>query len=463
MRERGVTMALVALAIFSIIAMAALSIDIGTLYEASAEAQRSADAAALAGARYLSLSGMTGDPTNSAGQWNAACAAALPVVQAAVLQNTVGGIAPPPATVTFSARDGSDCSSTGGAFGVNPTITVQVTQTGQSTYFSRIWGRTGSSVSATATAEVFNPSNSGAFTQGGALVPVQPRCVKPWIVANKDPGNPKACQPGTPTPCTTFVNLVTNDGSITTGGILINNGGAGVIGESFNLVADCNLAGTGNCNPVLNTPPGANAVSVPVQPNLQYLPGLVQTPAAAVPSCGNANLYQGAVAGCDESTVYTCGVQAVNSTTTPNYVDLTENPNGVGGDTATAAACLIHEEAGAGSDTLNVSSYPYQIEAGANNPLVVQGTVSPNGVITSSNSVVSFPIYDDTQPLTIVNNQAQVTIVGFLQVFIQDVSTADGSLAVTVMNVAACGNGVSNTAQPIHGTSPVPVRLITPP
>lgn len=45
-REQGVTLALVAIGIFSVIAMAALSIDVGTLYEANAEAQRAADAAA---------------------------------------------------------------------------------------------------------------------------------------------------------------------------------------------------------------------------------------------------------------------------------------------------------------------------------------------------------------------------------------------------------------------------------
>jgi len=51
-------MALVALAMVAIVAMAALSIDIGTLYQASAEAQRAADAGALAAARVISLSGM---------------------------------------------------------------------------------------------------------------------------------------------------------------------------------------------------------------------------------------------------------------------------------------------------------------------------------------------------------------------------------------------------------------------
>ena len=42
--ERGVTIALVALAMVGIISMAALSIDVGTLYQAKAEAQRAADA-----------------------------------------------------------------------------------------------------------------------------------------------------------------------------------------------------------------------------------------------------------------------------------------------------------------------------------------------------------------------------------------------------------------------------------
>ena len=53
-------MILVALAMIAIIAMAALSIDVITLYLAREEAQRSADAGALAAARVISLSGITG-------------------------------------------------------------------------------------------------------------------------------------------------------------------------------------------------------------------------------------------------------------------------------------------------------------------------------------------------------------------------------------------------------------------
>ena len=71
-------MALVAGSFVAIIAMAALSIDVGALYQAKAEAQRSADAAALAGARIISISGITGDPANGAtdGSWGDICGGA---------------------------------------------------------------------------------------------------------------------------------------------------------------------------------------------------------------------------------------------------------------------------------------------------------------------------------------------------------------------------------------------------
>jgi Flp pilus assembly protein TadG len=455
-RERGITLALVALAIFSIIAMAGLSIDVGTLYQASAEAQRAADSAALAAARVLSLSGMTGDPTNLSNQWATACTAATQMAQAVAGQATVGGAAPSSVAVTFLAKDGSDCTAGSGSavgFGVNPLVTVKVTQASLPTYFSRIWGRTGSTVSATATAEVFNPSNSGAFAAGGNIVPVQPRCVKPWIVPNRDPGNPKLCSITT---CNPFINLTTANGSIQNGGILLNSGGTGVIGESFFLIADCSSSG-GNCNsgPPFVSPPVVNP------PNyLQYLPGQVLGFPAAVPSCGTANPYQQAIAGCDQSTPYQCGVQSSNLAN-PNLVDLTENPYGPAGDTATAAQCLTNQYLGSGEDSLDVSVYPYQIDAGAANPL--PPPVSSGSVITSSNSIVSLPIYDDVPPLIINGSkQAPVTIVGFLQVFIQHVN-ADGSLVVIVMNVAACGNALTSPTPFLTGTSPVPVRLITPP
>jgi hypothetical protein len=160
------------------------------------------------------------------------------------------------------------------------------------------------------------------------------------------------------------------------------------------------------------------------------------------------------VAGCDQSTPYQCGVQS-SIATNQSLIDLTENPI-ASGDTSTAAQCLIHQSGGSGQDTLLTGTFPYQIQAGASNPLKV-GT----DLITSSNSIVTLPIYDDTQALSGATN-SPVTIVGFLQVFIQQVNL-DGSLLVVVLNVAGCGNAVPSGATPIYGSSPVPVRLITSP
>jgi Flp pilus assembly protein TadG len=443
-RERGVTMALVAIAMFSIVAMAGLAIDVGTLYQANAEAQRSADAAALAAARALSLTGITGDPANSSGDWATACAAATTVAQAVGQQDTVGGAAPT-VTATFAAGDGkSDCTYGGGgttavSFGTNPSVTVKVTQASLPTYFARIWGRLGSSVSATATAEAFNPSQTAALY--GTTVPVQPRCVKPLIVPNKDPGNPAGCTAG----CSSFVNTGSPEGAIVNGGIRAGGVGSGVVGETFNLAPNCPPAGA--CLPPPTTPAVAPAGT------LQYVPGAVPASSVSVPSCGNANPYQQAVAGCDQTTQYQCGV-LYSASSNPNEVDISDNPAIATSDVTTAAQCLTNSTGGA--DSLNTGSYPYQITAGGGNPLGVAGQ------ITSSNSIVTIPIYDSIPALIYTGTTAPVTIVGFLQVFINSV-TGNGNLNVTVLNIAGCGNAVPSAAQPIYGTSPVPVRLITPP
>jgi hypothetical protein len=462
-------MALVALAMVAIVAMAALSIDIGTLYQASAEAQRAADAGALAAARVISLSGITGDPTNGPtdGSWSATCgglsSAATLAATSVAQQNLIGGAHASTINVYYGTSSGAstnpDCTGAGAAFGVNPVVTVYVQQAKLPTFFARVFslipGGTPSTsgVSATAVAEVFNPSNSGSYATGGEVVPVQPRCVKPWIVPNKDPLNAPGCSPAT---CNNFVSTsaVPPQGSILNGGITYN-GKAGVIGESFYLVPDCSAAGTCNSAEPFASPPQANSVTPPTLPlpNLQYLPGQVLGSPVAVPSCGTTNPYQEAIAGCDQSTPYQCGVSAA-SATQPSLVNLNENPSGAGGDTSTSAQCLINQANV--QDSLNTGVYPYQILAGKGNPLNVSGSA-----ITSSSSIVSLPIYDGLA-LATGTQQPAVTIVGFLQVFINSVD-ATGNLNVTVMNVAGCGNAVPSGATPVTGTSPVPVRLITPP
>jgi hypothetical protein len=177
-------------------------------------------------------------------------------------------------------------------------------------------------------------------------------------------------------------------------------------------------------------------------------------------------MYQQAIAGCDQSTVYQCGVQNVNA------VDLSENPGMYTNDTMNGVDCLIDEGDAAdaqpdGQDTLNPyaapSSYPFQILAGSSNPLLGAG-LATGTPITSSNSVASLPIYDDkNNPIPNDGGVHPVTIVGFLQVFI---NSADpyGNVSVTVLNVTGCSNGQGQpVGTAVTGSSPVPVRLITAP
>jgi hypothetical protein len=454
-------MVLMALAMVAILAMAALSIDVVTLYLANAEAQRSADTAALAAARVLSLTGMTGDPSNSGAinPWQQACALATSVAKAVATQNTMGGIALLPAQVTVTFPNNSDtqfCTASGPnlPFGVNPLVTVKVQRTDLPTFFARIWGRRGASVSATATAEAFNSSNSGNVgnTLTGNITPVQPRCVKPWIVPNLDPGNaPVSC---IGVGCPPFVNNL--DGSIPAAsqGIMVNNTPPGIIGRTFDLFADCKPGGGPCATGTGVRPPQANFRPGPATPTLQYVPGDLPASFTAVPSCASSN-FQEAIAGCDQTTLYHCGSDTQQST-----VDLGQN--NVKSDSVLGGQCLIRATGGGpgmGQDSLDTSSYPYKIEAGSANPL----GVSPDSVITSSNSIVSFPIYDSAPPAPPINGTgtSSVTIIGFLQVFINSVNTGNNSVNVTVLNVAGCGNGTNPTAAAVSGTSPVPVRLIT--
>jgi hypothetical protein len=463
-------MAFVALCIVAIISMAALSIDIGTLYEAKGEAQRAADLAVLAAARIISIEGLTGDPTTgpSDGSWNDICGgltspASLAAINVAQ-QNLINGSAAPTADilVTYGTSAGAgvstNCTGAGVGFTVNPVVQVVVKQPNLPTFFARIFSLVSggsflnSGVSATATAEVFNSSGTGSLPSG--MVPVLPRCVKPLIIPNVDP------TPGS----SSFFNA---DGTITKPGIA--QLGGGVIGEVFTLAADCN-AGQTNCRAgggMIANPPQTGA---PVN-TARYVPALVTgTPIALVSggSCSLTNTFQQALAGCDESTVYSCGTPSTDAGAT--QVNLNENPlypTALGGDESTAVQCLTGQVSG-GADSLSgfippstPPTYPFQILAGFGNPLVKAGVANNNNIITVSNSIATIPVYDGTA--LGAGNQPPVTIVGFLQVFINQVN-GNGTISVTVMNVNGCGNGAGGPpTATVSGTSPVPIRLITPP
>jgi Flp pilus assembly protein TadG len=448
-KERGVTLVLVAAAMVAILAMAALSIDVVTLYLANAEAQRAADAAALSAARILSISGMTGDPTNAntgagTNAWQSACQLATQVATSVAQQNTVGGLAVPTGQITVTYPNNSDtalCSGTSLAFGVNPLVTVKVQRTNLPTFFSRIWGNKSAQVSGTATAEAYNSSASQINGNGGAggLIPVQPRCVKPWLIPNNDPNG--------------GLFVAAADGEIQNSGIQVPGGSNnGVIGEHLNLKADCNL-GAPNCA-------GANLTN-PTPIGGEYIPALVNNAAVAVKaSCAVGDNYQSAIAGCDQTTIYQCGVPG------GNYADLTINPmipTPATGETAVAASCLINQTAG-GRDALDTTIYPYQIRAGFGNTLVAAGVVNTDDIITTSDSIATLPIFN-AQALNGLGTNPQITVVGFLQVFIDVIGSGagpnGGNIQAWVLNVSGCGDGTTTPGPAVNGSSPVPVRLVT--
>ncbi len=174
--ERGITIVLVAISLLSLLGMAALAIDVSTLYMAHGEAQRAADAAALAGARMFATSGYTSASSTLAAsdicQTSAvpgAAAAANRQAEAVAAQNLIAGQAAAVQSIT--------CNLTA----ANPQISVTIQRTALPTFFGRIWGGATNSVTATAVAEAYNPSGSAA--------PVQVQGVKPWLIPNCDPTN----------------------------------------------------------------------------------------------------------------------------------------------------------------------------------------------------------------------------------------------------------------------------------
>ena len=173
--EQGIILTLVAVVMLGVVgAMAALSIDVVTLYTARSEAQLAADSAALAAARVLANSGMTSDPTGG-------LTAAAEVQRRRSRRS--GGDAEPGGRKE-PVGDGSSSPPVFGGTTTNPTVTVRVQRTDLPTFFARIWGTRQLTVAASATAEAYNPSGADA---GLAPIPVAPICVKPWLLPNLSP------------------------------------------------------------------------------------------------------------------------------------------------------------------------------------------------------------------------------------------------------------------------------------
>lgn len=436
--ERGQTILFVALALVSLLGMAALAIDVVTLYVARSEIQRAADATALAAAKAVADSGYTtlpaADPNIGSATLlaNTMATAAMQPMTSANAPNLVAG-APPVLAVppTINLNNQGDAR-----------ITVTLQSGNLPTFFSKIWGRGTAIVTATAAAEAYNPANIGSFT------PITPTSLKPWLVANIDPIQ-----------STPFINILS--GAIE----------QQVTGEIFNLTTDC-ATGTPNCA-LLRNPPSAPSIGG-LNPQVDYVPlQVVANTKNVCPSglCGGGSPYEESIECADATNTYvapTCGVGTPPITNA--FWDNTVNPGGGAGISATGAECLIHAStsgATKGQDLLiepsPIFSAPMQIKA--------QSGPQNGNLVTTSNSIVTIPIIDNSMaPGTFPKTGGPVTVVGYMQAFINWVDDGTngsnaGDINVTVLNIAGC-SATPAAVTPVvggAGTSPVPVRLITPP
>jgi Flp pilus assembly protein TadG len=438
--EQGVVITLVAVVMLFVVgAMAALSIDVVTLYTARSEAQLAADGAALAGARVLANSGTTSDTTGGSmvSAWNLAKAVAIQVAT----ENTVGGTKLKAAEVTLPASPGGTNS--------DPTVTVIVQKNDLPTFFARIWGTKTLTVKASATAEAYNPTPTPA---GGPppnpSLPVAPLCVKPWLLPNLSP------RPGAAANAQIFDPV--------TGAILDTSllGWATSPGMGGNkLRTECALpTGSPDCQ-TNNTPapwryyPGTTN---PADPAVSFPPPSASS--VVCPGCVGFDHYQLSIAGCVQTPI------ACNSTVTvdTNY-DATRNT-----DTVAPVNGMTHASAG-GADSVDTPSSPppFTFLPGADNPVVLSGALGEGTPIMVSDSLVTVPVINADSTSGLPPSYPNVQIIGFVQLFLNPygaATPANGHIRTQVINLVGCGTGIALTPTILgNGASPVAVRLISPP
>ena len=395
--------------LFVVGAMAVLAIDVVTFYTARSEAQLAADSAALAGARLLANSGATSDPSIDPFAQPLAATMALQVAG----QNHVGG-----RLLDTSANCGSEVCVTFPptiGFTYNPRVQVKVTRTDLPTFFARIWGRTQVAVSATATAEAYNPSGSNmAIGAGGRIAPA---CVKPWLLPNMNPTG--------------------SGGAFFTGaGAIVDNTLVGKPWDMQTVCSDCSVA-------------------LPAAQAGKYYPGAIDAldfpvPTQSIPTgAAGFNDYQLAVAACVPKPIQ-CGLNETINIDTTAYGPTRD------ADTVAAVKVLIHDNGTPGdSDSIDVTSPPsppFRYVAGNANPITLARTQD----VLVSDSLVTVPVFDNT----VVANP--VNVIGFVQLFLNKDGTpvAGPTINATIVNMAGCGTLA--TGQPVlgTGTSAIPVRLV---
>jgi len=315
-------------------------------------------------------------------------------------------------------------------------------------FFARIFGTRAATVAATATAEAYNPAYSQ--TNLAAFIPTAPKCVKPFLVPNLDPRSGQH-----------FVDET--DGSVTPATPLVPS----FLGEDIQLTSPC--TGNGNGKKGCNLP----GKYFPAAGN--YLPMLVSgthtyCPSDAAPGCGNGNSDFEKSTECCDGTPFDfkqCGASTASATW-----DSSVDPSGLQGPAQNGLQCLIHTTSNgppprgaAQQDVLDVTSF----STSTGPPKISPGSFSQGrynntaGLIDTSDSIITVPLFH--VPKTISAN-SQLTIVGFLQLFVNYVKPlvpgpSKPDMDAYIVNVIGCGtSAASGSAVSGGGVSPIPVRLI---
>ena len=297
----------------------------------------------------------------------------------------------------------------------NPQITVQIQSANLHVYFAGAVGITSApTVGASATAEAYNPSGAA----GGSPI-FCTGCTRPWLIANCDQSPYTAPASALCAGEASLLNLATSYGVSNP-----NCTPAGVIGAQIDIQ-------------LVNKPTLYGAVDVDN-------------------GTGNLADYQTAITTCFTGQT-TCGART-----------LTTLPVAAATGTATTIGVenLMHIAGaglGLGQDTIDTTVCPPQIHAGPLNPLVTNGVVNPGDVISTSDSIVTAYIFDNTVLSTSTLTQP-VTIVGFAQIFVTQADPANpGEFLGVILGVAGCGSNTGGTCNSaaIQGPTMLPVRLIT--
>ncbi|TAM83172.1 MAG: hypothetical protein EPN47_06125 [Acidobacteria bacterium] len=470
--DKGVTLLIVAASLVMMLGMCALSIDLVAGYLARVQCQRAADAAALAGAKAFRDSGCTstggcasGSPAETLATQNAVAVAA---------QNPVMGLAPASTTVGATFDYSHDVLPSGGSGEPQITVTVyrdSVHTDAMPTFFAKIFGIDYMNISASATAEAFNPGGTGTNVGVG--------CVKPFIVPNCDPNFPVASGNGeanTNCPCA-GTGLQNGDCA---GGLGTGNYMSYYVDPSTGEAVhpkDCVWTGT-ECDStsgdiggpwVLHDNGGAPSqwytIAFTSQSGMDYSQYIRECAPRSVACQGTLNTLNGKKVGPTDAgidcLIHSCGTGGCSGQCPATGV-VNNLPDGLnnGQDYLCAPYALPGAQAQASCTT---TGSPFTFVAGYNNPYGYNAGQTLDLASAGSDSLVNVVLYDG-QPLS--SGGGTVTVQGYMSIFVQDAlhsSTVDTINAV-IAQVGGCGSGGSGSTPPgvnsPGGGSFIPIRLI---